>query len=281
MPGRFSISFPGRRDHDDPWFRIGTLDVTTSVLVPLLCVLSMFIWAANPALLEPLILWADDVRGGQVWRVFTWPLANEPDIWTVLTIAMLWYFGRELERMVGRVRFAWMLVALAVVPGLVGTLLDINQAGIRPVQIAVFCVFCVEMPDVRFFGGIQAWVFAAVIVGIEVLQLIGYRQGDRIVLLFVSLATAALMARSFGLLERYPWIPMIAGPKRSRGKQRKRRGGNAVVAGPWAGSEPAHSKADEAELDGLLDKIGAQGMDSLSRSEKARLNELSKKLRGR
>jgi len=281
VPGRFSISFPGRRDHDDPWFRIGTLDVTTSVLVPLLCVLSMFIWAVNPELLEPLILLADDVRGGQVWRVVTWPLANAPDIWTVLTIAMLWYFGRELERMVGRVRFAWMLAALAVVPGLVGTLLDIDQAGIRPVQIAVFCVFCVEMPDVRFFGGIPAWVFAAVIVGIEVLQLIGLRLGERIVLLFVSLATAALMARSFGLLERYPWIPQLATPGQGRSKQRKRRGGNAVVAGPWAGSEPAHSPADQAELDGLLDKIGEQGMDALSRDEKARLNELSKKLRGR
>ena len=57
--------------------------------------------------------------------------------------------------------------------------------------------------------------------------------------------------------------------------------GSAVVAGPWAGSEPAHSPADQAELDLLLDKIGAQGMDSLSRNEKARLNELSKKLRGR
>lgn len=281
MPGRFSISFPGRRDHDDPWFRIGTRDVTTSVLVPLLCVLSMFVWAVNPGLLEPLVLWPDDVLGGQVWRVISWPLANAPDIWTALTIAMLWYFGRELERMVGRVRFAWMLGALAVVPGLVGTLLDIPQAGIRPVEIAVFCVFCVELPDVRFFGGIPAWVFAAVIVGIEVLQLTGLRQGERIVLLFVSLATAALMARSFGLLERYPWIPKLAGPKRSRNKQRKSRGGSAVVAGPWAGSEPAHSPADQAELDLLLDKIGAQGMDSLSRNEKARLNELSKKLRGR
>jgi hypothetical protein len=31
----------------------------------------------------------------------------------------------------------------------------------------------------------------------------------------------------------------------------------------------------------LLDKISANGMDSLSKGEKARLNELSKKLRGR
>jgi membrane associated rhomboid family serine protease len=274
VPGRFSMSFPGRRDHEDPWFRVGTLDVTTSVLVPALCIVSMFIWAASPSFLEPMVLFARSVRHGQIWRLLTWPLANKPDIWTVLTIAMLWYFGREIERMVGRTRYAWMLLLLAVVPGLVGTLLDINQAGIRPVEIAVFCVFCLELPDVRFFGGIPAWVFAVVIVGIEVLQLIGNRESKLIVLLFVSLATAALTARSFELLKAYPWIPRIALPKRSPKPAKVRSA--AVVTGPWAGS----TSSDQNELDGLLDKISASGMDSLTKAETKRLNELSKRLRG-
>ncbi|MEI7547830.1 MAG: DUF6576 domain-containing protein [Actinomycetota bacterium] len=50
------------------------------------------------------------------------------------------------------------------------------------------------------------------------------------------------------------------------------------MTGPW---EIAHSPADQIELDHLLDKISAAGIDSLSKPEKARLNELSKKLRGR
>jgi membrane associated rhomboid family serine protease len=283
MPGRFQISFPGRRDHDDPWFRVGTLDVTTSVLVPALCVVSMFVWAANPEFLRPLVLFASDVRHGQVWRLVTWPLANDPDIWTALTIAMLWYFGRELERMIGRVKFAWMLLLLAVIPGLVGTLLDINQAGIRPVEIAIFCVFCMELPDVRFFGGIPAWVLAVVIVGIEVLQLIGLRLPELIVLLAASLATALLAGRAFGVLTQYEWIPNLSrqGSRHSRGRRRRssRSSGQSVVAGPWAGSNAPNSR-DQNELDALLDKISANGIDSLARGEKARLNELSKKLRG-
>ena len=276
MSGRFQISFPGRRDHDDPWFRIGTLDVTTSVLVPALCVVSMFVWAANPDYLLPLVLFADDVRRGQVWRLFTWPLANDPDIWTAITIAMLWYFGRELERMVGRVKFAWMLVFLAVVPGLVGTLLDINQAGIRPVMIAVFCVFCMELPNVRFFFGIKAWIIAVVIVGVEVLKLIGFRLPELILLLAVSLVTAVLAARAFGVLASYEWIPKLG--RRSRNRKRL-RAGQTVVAGPWLGSSGPNPR-DQHELDALLDKISASGIDSLARGEKARLNELSKKLRG-
>ena len=38
--------------------------------------------------------------------------------------------------------------------------------------------------------------------------------------------------------------------------------------------------ADQSELDDLLDKISATGMNSLSKAEKERLNELSKRLRG-
>ncbi|MEY4607556.1 MAG: hypothetical protein RLY45_2316, partial [Actinomycetota bacterium] len=41
------------------------------------------------------------------------------------------------------------------------------------------------------------------------------------------------------------------------------------------------SPAEQAELDSLLDKTSASGLDSLSRTEKSRLNELSKKLRSR
>ena len=42
MSSRFSLSFPGRRGEDDPWFRVGTVDVNTSLLAALLAALSMF-----------------------------------------------------------------------------------------------------------------------------------------------------------------------------------------------------------------------------------------------
>lgn len=290
MPGRFTLSFPGRRDRDDPWFRIGTVDVTSALLVAGLCVLGLFVWAVDPTLLEPIILWPDRVLHGQIWRLVTWPLANEPDFWTAVNILMLWFFGRELERMIGRNRFLWLLVMLAVVPGLVATGLDIGGAGIRQVEIAVFCLFCAEMPNVRFFGGIKAWWFAAAIVGLELLQLTGMRQQSLILVLLASLATAAVAGRSFGLLGEFAWIPRIGTGRPSRGgtrraprasskKSRSRSSGPTVVAGPW--DPPAHSPNEQAELDGLLDKISSSGMESLSRPEKERLNELSKKLRGR
>ncbi|HSB87686.1 MAG TPA: DUF6576 domain-containing protein, partial [Ilumatobacteraceae bacterium] len=62
-------------------------------------------------------------------------------------------------------------------------------------------------------------------------------------------------------------------PRRHRGRSRP-----AVVSGPWGGT-PA-TVTDHSELDALLDKISAGGMESLTKAEKQRLNELSKRLRG-
>ena len=86
-----------------------------------------------------------------------------------------------------------------------------------------------------------------------------------------------LERRAFGVLTRYEWIPNLAW--KSRRQKRSRATGQTVVAGPWSGSS-APNPRDQYELDALLDKISASGIDSLARGEKARLIELSKKLRG-
>jgi hypothetical protein len=296
MAGRFSFSSPAARHDPQPWFRLGSLDVTTTVLVVLLCAASMLVWAIDPGLLEPLVLLPDRVWEGQVWRLVTWPLANEPDIWAVITLAIFWYFGRELEGLLGRTRFAWFLLILTVVPGIVGTLLDLPQAGIRPLEFSVFLVFIAQYPFARFFFGIPAWALGAVFVGLEILQLIGLRNERGIVFLLVSIATAAVAARSYGLAEALPWIPRVplpgAAPRSSAPKARRAPAPkptrptpprSKVVEGPWSGPAPATSPADaaaaHAELDELLDKISANGLDSLTADEKRRLNELSKRLR--
>ena len=291
MAGRFSFSSPGNRYGGQPWFRIGQLDVTTTVLVVLMCVASMFVWAADKSLLIDLALLPDEVRSGQVWRLITWPIPTEPDLWTVITVAIFWYFGREIEGLLGRNRFAWFLVIVTVVPALVATALNLPQIGIRPLEFAVFLVFIAEYPFARFFFGIPAWALGAVFLGLEVLQLICERNEKGIVFLFVTLATAGLVARSFGLLASLPWVPKVplpgggsSGGHRRRPSRRSKSSGRSVVEGPWGAptgrSAPsADALAAQMELDELLDKIAAGGMDALTGDEKRRLNELSKRLR--
>ncbi len=288
MTGRFQFSRPQRRGANDPWFSVGSVQIGSAPLLASLCALSFLVYAAEGPrhpVLNGLTLDPSEVLGGQLWRVVTWPLANVPDIWGAITIALLWYFGSRLEEQVGRTKMLGYLAALIIVPGIVGTALDLPQGGVRIVELVVLLTYIAEYPHVRFFFGIPGWVLALVIVGLEFLQLVGNRDGRGLIFYAVALATGAIAARAMGLLTAYPWIPRIPLPGASKKKSSKaRRGrsrGPAVVQGPWGetGFTPT-ATADQAELDGLLDKISAGGMDSLSKAEKQRLNELSKRLRG-
>ena len=239
MAGRFSFSVPERRGTSDPWFRIGTLDITTTMLVVIASVASMFLWAFQKDHQAHRYLWLlpDEVKNGEIWRLVTWPIANEPTIWTVITIAIFWYFGREIEGLLGRTRFAIMLILLAVVPGLVATALGVGDYSLVAIELAVFLVFIAEYPFARFFFGIPAWALGAVFVGIEVLQLLGERNEKGIVFLFVSIATAALSARAMGLAQSLPWIPKIPIP--SGGRKRRKRArrssgqGDVIKTADW------------------------------------------------
>jgi hypothetical protein len=279
VAGRFAYSKPNRRGPNDPWFRVGTLDIGSAALLGLMCAVSVLVYAIDKTILVRLALIPDEVTSGQVWRTVTWPLANgfdRPLLWVIVSIAVLWYFGSRLEEQVGRTKFAWFLTSIILVPGLVGTALDLPQDGVHTVQLVVLLVFIAEYPNVRFFFGIPAWVLGAIYVAAEVLQLTGDRDGKNLLFFVVSLLVGALAARGVGMLEAYPWIPKISMPHRRREPRRSRR--PAVVTGPWTGSNTV--SAAQSELDELLDKISATGMNSLSKAEKERLNELSKRLRG-
>ena len=286
MAGRYQFSRPERRTAIDPWFRIGSLDIGSAALLALMCAVSVIVYAVEPVskpILTSLALLPSKVLDGQLWRIFTWPLANGLNTQlfsAIISIALLWFVGNRLEQQVGRSKMAGFLTAIIILPALVAVGLDLAAAGIRPVQFAILLTFSAEYPNLKFFFGIPAWVFGVVYVGADILQLTGDRAGDQLALYLISLVIAALAARSIGLLEAYPWIPRvpIGGGAPKRPKQ-VRSATPKVVQGPWGGAAPT-ATADHAELDGLLDKISANGIDSLSKNEKQRLNELSKRLRG-
>ena len=56
------------------------------------------------------------VGGYDVWRYFTYPLVNGPSIWFAVEMYLLAFFGREVERFIGRRSFGmlyFLLVLLA------------------------------------------------------------------------------------------------------------------------------------------------------------------------
>ena len=240
--------------------------------------ISMLLWTASKAALGPLVLIPNDVLHGQVWRIVTWPLVNRPDIFAVLGLFFFWTFGRALEEEIGRRNFLWFLVILTVVPGVVATLVGWPLAEFRYIEMGVFVAFAAEHRNARFLFNIPAWAIAAVIIGIEVLQLLADRLIEGIIVLVALVFTSLVLLKSFGMgRELPPWIPALKLPSGGKGKTKGK--GGKVVAGPWSPPRPGASSVDQAELDRLLDKVSSGGMGSLTSAEQMALKELSKRLR--
>jgi membrane associated rhomboid family serine protease len=293
MPGRFSLSgFGGVRGGGprDPWFRVNQFDVNTTTLITALSGLSMLLWAISPTTLGWLVQLPYQVKRGQLWRIATWPLANPPSIWTVLTLYIFWLLGTQLENTLGRFRFLGMLAALTIVPGIIGVLINVPIGGFRTVELGIFVAYALENPRTRFMFNIPAWIMAAVIVGIEVLQLSGNRDGGGIILLFVLLATAIVMLKSLGMGADLPdWVPRVplpgmAGVKGKPGKAKRakdliKRAEKAEASVTDISTirpmevSPEAKRARQAKIDGILDKISAHGINSLDEEELTILNE--------
>jgi membrane associated rhomboid family serine protease len=297
VSGYFRFNRPGR-GADDPWFRIGSLDVGTTMLIVLLSVVSLVVFAVEPIdkpIENALAMYPDKVHSLQLWRLVSWPFANTyVDLWVAVTIFFFWYFGTELERLLGRARFATFFFGTTIAVGVLYVLLDLALplaighgalGGLQLLGILVLLVFIGEYPHRRFFFNIPGWVIGLIFVGIQVIQYLGVRDTFDLIAFLLSLVIAALMARSVGLLAEQAWIPRIAFHRpahRPRGGRRSgRSSGPTVVAGPWQATAQPPVSRDQAALDALLDKISAGGMDSLTDGEREQLMVLRDRLRRR
>jgi membrane associated rhomboid family serine protease len=292
------MSRPGRGS-DDGWFRLGSIEVTTTVLVVVLSIVSVIEWAIEGnvgPLQRNITLSPHDVVDGQVWRLVTWPLAYPFGIglWDLLYIAFFWYFGTEIESLLGKKRMAWFLGLIAVGLGLLwvalveltsisnGALSGAFQLwGLNQIELMVLLVFIAEYPGRRFFFNIPGWVIGVVIVGISVLGYVGNRQWLYLINFLLGLVVTALIARSLGLMSEWRWLPHLSVRRRPRRPRQRRPSGPTVVQGPWEPPAAPPVSRDQAALDALLDKISASGMDSLTGSEREQLLILRDRLRRR
>jgi membrane associated rhomboid family serine protease len=283
-------------EQSNPWFRIGSLDVGTTMLVVLLSIISLVVFAVEPVdkpIQTAIAMISDDVAHGQIWRLATWPFANLYfDFWVAINIFFFWYFGSELERTIGRSKMAVLFFGTAILIGLVGMLIDLPMtgtfymgglAGVGTLGLLFALVFIAEYPHIRFFFGIPGWVVGAVLVGVQIIQLLGYRYLVDLYTFLCSLVIVAVMARAVGLLSERTWIPHVHLPSVHRRRRRRspRQTGPTVVQGPWQPPATPPVSRDQAALDALLDKISESGMESLTDGEREQLMILRDRLRRR
>lgn len=308
MSGRYAFSLPEPRQRDG-WFRVGNIDVTTTALIVGIGLVSMVLYAFSPDAVFEGAFASNLVRGGEIWRVVTWPLVNPPlSLWELVGLAVFWFLGHMIEDPMGRKPFAVLVACMTVIPAVTVTLLDVANEGdvtrwsavsysVSLLTLGMITIFGLDNPNAKFFFGIPAWVIAAAYVFIQVVSLLGNRAYAQLILVLLVIAVGVVGARQRGMVEVASFIPRVRSlggspspygelgsarpkrPKRARSSGRASRSDDAVIAGPWAPST-GPTPLEQAELDVLLDRISAGGIDSLTKQEKARLNDLSKRMRG-
>ncbi|MGO1488577.1 MAG: DUF6576 domain-containing protein [Arachnia sp.] len=277
--GCVSAFFPSQ-SRDDYWFSLGRFQMTSTLVVVLIGLFGMLAGVFSGGLTYALAYIPEEVFRGQVWRIFTWPLAPEGGnlLFVVLTLVMLWYFGREVEATIGRNAMAKLFVgiwvSLTASALIIGVLLPgVFLSGLNLVQFAILLLFIAENPRRPFFFGIQAWVLGSVFLGIQVLGLIsGGAWGSLFVLLF-GLFGVAIAAKRVGLLANASMIPGGNAPRRTAASSSNRKKAQQPTR-----QEKRHV-SDEDRMDALLGKISAEGIHSLSKSERAELEKLRQRRR--
>ncbi len=288
-------------DPDRRWFRVGSVDVTTTVALTGLALLSLVSYALSPSLQE--WLWFDSalIARGQLWRLFTWPIVTEPSLWELLTVGIYFYFGSIIESAMGRVRYAWFTGVCGLAPAAVVAVVAVTtstrtlNAGLAVLEIAVILAFILIEPRAQGFFGIPFWIFGAVILGLQVIQLVGTRNWIFLFWILATLGLAALFVRAFGLteFEQIPLVPlpsMVSGDPYAKANRRRERSAKQRRAPSRRRANrddvvvPMHrvelTRAEQADMDRLLDKISDSGIESLDGAERNRLDDYSRRLRG-
>ena len=202
---------------------------------------------------------SEAVLKGEVWRVFTYGLWNEPSLWFVVDMFMIVWFGRELEKFFGRQKFLLFYGCLYFLSPLLFTLIGVwRPMGLQGETgaFAVFIAFATLYPNaVLIFNLLAKWV-ALILVGLYTLIALSNR--DLVGL--ITLGTTVSFAFAFVRYQQGRFaIPRFRLPGR---KPRLR-----VL--PDDDAVP-HDES-MAEIDALLDKIARSGIASLTSKERTRL----------
>ena len=258
------------------------VDVTTILVgVHVSCaILTAFLFAIgsagilNYAMFDSAQIW----QHAQVWRLFTYAFIHPPSgyalLWFAVEMYMLYFFGREVERFIGRRAYIWLYSILLVLPTMILTLWGLNTrtglAGSGGLHFAVFAAFVTLYPNVQFFLRIPAkWIFA-ILAAIGTLSALAAQDWADLVVLWTSIAIAFLFIEMRGAGPELAWIDNLKTRLRPKPKFH-------VVPKPSA-RRTVEPEDVYASIDPILDKISKSGMGSLTENEKKILDRARARL---
>lgn len=206
-----------------------------------------------------------------IWQYFSYAFVNLPSIWFAIEMVMLFQFGREVERFIGRRAFLLMYLLLLVVTPLVLSVVGLFQptmsAGSGGLHFAVFIAFATVYPTAAIFFNIQAKWIALILLAIYSLQSLASQNWTSLLTLWASAGFAWAFIRHerghFTLPDLRFW---------------KKKPRFRVVQSEPVGRSASREDEVPSDMDTLLDKIAKSGMASLTAKERARLEAAREEL---
>src|SRR5947199_7433517 len=208
--------------------------------------------------------------GGQVWRLLTYAFVHAPSglLWFAIEMYMLFVFGREVERFIGRRAYIVLYLVLLIAPTAVLTIWGLWQrsalAGSPALHFGIFVAFATIYPRVELFLRIMAKWIALILAGVYTFQLLAYHAWTQLAVVWTSIGPACLLIDWRGAgPDLACWNNMKArfGPKPKLHVVQKSVSRRAV--------EPDDLYAS---IDPILDKISKSGIGSLTANERRLLN---------
>lgn len=244
------------RESDDyePMARVNGIPIYATTLLVILHSLALLAsWTAESLqatwLLEQLRFSSEAVLDrGAIWQWFTYawvePIANP--LFFVIGMLMLYVFGREVERALGRRHYLLLYLLLIVAPPVLLTAAGFWRpfmlAGAGHLYFTLFIGFALLYPGVEFFLRIRAIWLAMVLLAVYGFYYLAAGEWSALITLTASVATLRLFLW---------WV-----------------NGEGIFAPREAREPPPVAERDPMDaIDPLLEKIAREGMASLTARE--------------
>jgi membrane associated rhomboid family serine protease len=214
--------------------------------------------------------------GGQVWRLFTYAFVHAPSglLWFAVEMYMLFVFGREVERFIGRRAYLVLYLVLLIAPAAILTIWGLWQrsalAGSPALHFGIFVAFATIYPRVELFLRIMAKWIALILAGVYTFQLLAYHAWTDLAVVWTSIGAAFLFIELRGAGPELAWwsnVKARIGPKPKIRVLQKTYARRAV--------EPDDVYSS---IDPILDKISKSGIGSLTANERRQLNRERERL---
>jgi len=216
------------------------------------------------------------VWSGQVWRLFTYAFVHAPSalLWFAVEMYMLFVFGREVERFIGRRTYIGLYVILLFAPALLLTICALWQPSIlwgsTAIHFGIFVAFATIYPRAELFLRITAKWIVVILAAVYTFQLLAYQKWTDLVVVWTSIGAAFLFIEFSGAGPELAWWDALKTRFAPKPKFR--------VLPKTGTTRPADSDDVYASIDPIPDKISKFGMGSLTASERRQLNRERERL---